>query len=137
MGATILDKERVYRQQMATVRDRVQAWATPRGWTLKRRGRFAHASAHGPINGLVGVLDIEMEFESWDTAPDSLSDDSPFIVFASAFIDRSNGRWVSSKCMRRHVTFGFLLIHVDELLAEAWSLLEEIDTSDLRVSDGA
>ncbi len=105
---------------MAEIRERISVFGAKHGWEMLGRGRKAHASIYGEVNGLSGVIDIEMVFECWDTCPEHLDDSTPFTVFACVFNDTAEGRYADSKKFHMETTYGEVGENLDEFLAETW-----------------
>ena len=127
----ILEKEETYREQMAPIREIVWRFAEPRGWMWLRRGRTAHASIHGPIHDLEGVIDITLERADWDQMPDELSATTPINLWASAYQDRDGARHFAPLELRWEAPFGDLQKYTETFLSAAWDMLQGLRSKEL------
>jgi hypothetical protein len=127
----ILQKEIVYRAQMADVRETVLRFIEPKGWATQSRGRRAHVSVYGPVSGLDGVIDIEMEETDWDKMPESLQPNTPFWLWCSASLDRDGLRLSCDTELFWRAPFVSLVETVDEFLPRAWDMLTNLNQANL------
>ncbi len=127
---SILEKEVIYRQQMAPILEIVMRFAEPRGWVKTHRGRKANASVSGPVHDFNGVMDIIMEEYDWDKMPDALTAETPFCLGCCAWQDRESGRYLADLELYWQVPFGELPRYLDRYLAAAWEMLQSLKASD-------
>lgn len=127
----ILQKEAAYRAQMADVCRAVLHFIEPRGWATQSRGRRAHVSVHGPVGGLDGVIDIEMEETDWDRMPESLRPGTPFLLWSSAHLNRDGVRCFSDTELFWRAPFVSLVATVEMFLPRAWNMLTSLNQDDL------
>ncbi len=128
----MLKLEQVYLGQMSAIRQRMFTFARARGFMPLRRGRHAHASIFGVVNGLASVIDIEMEFASWDQAPPRLELATPFVVFATVFQDAPEGRRVDVSPYIVKTNFASISDNVEHYLAVTWRYLQSRSHQDLQ-----
>ncbi len=112
---------------MALVRDIVSRFAESRGWSSQHRGFKAHASIYGPVRGVTGVIDIEMERRAWDAMPNALMPETPMTLWCSASADRGGVRLHADTELFWEVGFGGLLQRVPAFLEQAWAMLESFE----------
>ena len=127
----ILQKEGVYKAQLSGVRDAVLRFVEPMGWRLQSRGRRAHVSVHGPVRGLNGVMDIEMEETDWEEMPDSIQPATTFLLWCSGSLDRDDHRYSADTELFWRSTFEMLSEAVDRFLPMAWEMLTGLTESNL------
>lgn len=121
----ILEKERNYLEQMASIRKCVFEFGEEVGLRPMSRGRRAHASLHGKVGRNQAVLDIDMDFPSWDRVPVKLPDDYAFSLFASA--TRSEPRLFSRSILYWQCRFDELPKYTHRFLQSAWSFFKSLD----------
>jgi hypothetical protein len=127
----IFEKEETYKRQMLAVREAVLCFAESKGWSPQSRGRRAHVSIYGSVNGLSGVMDIEMTEVDWNRMPTSLQPDTLFTLWSSAFLDRHGTRYVADTELFWTVPFASLPATVSRFMAEAWEMLTGLNESNL------
>lgn len=132
---SILEKEVIYRQQMAPILETVMRFADPRGWTKTHRGRKANASIHGPVHDFNGAMDIIMEDYDWDKMPEALTAETPFCLFCGAWRDRESGRYSADLELYWQVPFGELPRYINRYLAAAWEMLQGLTAEDCVVQE--
>ena len=128
----IIARQNTYREQMRSVRETVLRFAEARGWSPMSRGRKAHVSICGPVNGLSGVVDIEMECEGWAEMPAQLQPDTPFTLWCSASLDRGGIRFFADTELYWRATFAALPETVERFLPQAWGMLTQLGAGNLR-----
>ena len=128
---TIVEKEQAYKKQMLAIRDMVLRFAKAKGWTPQSRGRRAHVSIYGPVNGLKGVMDIVMTEDDWDVMPKSLQPDTPFVLWCSASLTRDGIRLGADTELFWTVPFSSLPETVERFTVDAWEMLIGLNDSNL------
>jgi hypothetical protein len=129
---SIFEKGETYALQMQGVRAIVCRFAGEVGWSSQSRGRRAHASIYGSINGLNGVIDVEMDETDWNKMPDALPLAFPFLLWSSASLDVGSKRMFADQEICWGSPFGDLEKHVPLFLASAWGMLNTLSTFNLR-----
>ena len=127
----IVEKEQAYKKQMLPVRDTVLRFAKSKGWSPQSRGRRAHVSIYGPVNGLKGVMDIAMTEDDWDVMPKRLRPDTPFVLWCSASLNRDGIRLGADTELFWTVPFSSLPETVERFTVEAWEMLDGLNDSNL------
>ena len=127
----IVEKEKAYKKQMLAIRDTVHRFAKSKGWSPQSRGRRAHVSIYGPVNGLKGVIDIVMTENDWDVMPKSLQPDTPFVLWCSASLKRDDIRQGADTELFWTVPFASLPETVERFTADAWEMLIGLNDSNL------
>lgn len=134
----ILDRSIVYSAQMVNVRKVALRFAEPKGWAPFSRGRRAHVSVSGPVNELVGVIDIEMEETNWDLMPDYIQPSTAFTLWSSGFVDRDGVRFSCDTYLYWRAPFATLVDAAGRFLPRAWDMLTSMtETNLIRRSDPA
>jgi hypothetical protein len=128
---SILEKEQTYKRQMTPIREIVLKFAEQKNWSPMSRGRKAHVSIHGPVNGLNGVIDIEIERLDWDDMPNSLTPDYPFTLWCSASKDLDGVRFCAETELYWQVSFIDLPTYIPRFLDSAWAMLSDIKENEL------
>jgi hypothetical protein len=127
----IAEKEQAYKMQMLAIRDTVLRFAESKGWSPQSRGRRAHVSIYGPVNGLKGVMDIVMAENNWAVMPKSLQPDTPFVLWCSASLNRDGIRLGADTELFWTVPFSSLPETVERFTADAWEMLIGLNDSNL------
>ena len=127
----IAEKEQAYQKQMLAIRDTVLRFAESKGWSPQSRGRRAHVSIYGPVNGLKGVMDIVMTEDNWDVMPKSLQPDTPFVLWCSASLNRDGIRLGADTELFWTVPFSSLPETVERFIVDAWEMLIGLNDSNL------
>jgi hypothetical protein len=127
----IAEKEQAYKMQMLAIRDTVFRFAKSKGWTPQSRGRRAHVSIYGPVNGLKGVMDIVMTEDDWAVMPKSLQPDTPFVLWCSASLNRDGIRLGADTELFWTVPFSSLPETVERFTVDAWEMLIGLNDSNL------
>ncbi len=127
----IVEKERTYKKQISAVRDTVLSFAESKGWSPQSRGRRAHVSIYGPVNGLKGVMDIVMKEDDWAVMPESLQPDTDFVLWCSASVNRDGVRLAADTELFWTVPFSALPETVERFIADAWEMLNGLNDSHL------
>ena len=127
----IVEKEQAYKKQMLAIRDTVLRFAKSKGWSPQSRGRRAHVSIYGPVNGLKGVMDIVMTEDNWDVMPKSLQPDTPFVLWCSASLNRDGIRLGADTELFWTVPFSSLTETVERFTVDAWEMLIGLNDSNL------
>jgi hypothetical protein len=127
----IAEKEQAYKMQMLAIRDTVLRFAESKGWSPQSRGRRAHVSIYGPVNGLKGVMDIVMRENDWAVMPKSLQPDTPFVLWCSASLNRDGIRLGADTELFWTVPFSSLPETVERFTADAWEMLIGLNDSNL------
>ena len=127
----IVEKEQTYKNQIVAIRDTVLRFAKSKGWSPQSRGRRAHVSIYGPVNGLKGVMDIVMTEDDWDKMPKSLQPDTHFVLWCSASLNREGARLAADTELFWTVPFSSLPETVERFIADAWEMLTGLNDSNL------
>jgi hypothetical protein len=127
----IVEKEQTYKEQMLPIREVVLRFAESKGWSLMSRGRRAHVSIYGPVNGLNGVIDIIMVGDDWDKMPSSLQPDTAFTLWAAASLDRDGVRLCADTVLFWTAPFAILPETTEVFLPQAWVMLAQLSHSNL------
>ncbi len=127
----IIEKEQIYKEQIASIRDTVLSFAETKGWSSQKRGRKAHISIYGPVNGLKGVIDIVMTEGNWDLMPESLQPDTPFVLWSSASLNSDGIRLGADTELFWTVPFSSLPETVERFIVDAWKMLTGLNDSNL------
>jgi len=128
---SIFEKEQEYLRQLAPVRAMVLRFAEQMGWGPQNRGRKAHVSIFGPVNGLIGLIDIEIARLDWDDMPETLTPNYPFTLWCSAAQTRDGVRLFCKRELYWQVRFAELPKYVIGFLQCAWQMLLELNEHDL------
>ena len=127
----ILEKEQTYNKQILAIRETVLRFATSKGWSPQSRGRKAHISIYGPVNGLKGVMNIVMTEDNWNVMPESLQPDTNFVLWCSASLNRDGTRLVADTELFWTVPFSSLPETVERFIVDAWKMLISLNDSNL------
>lgn len=127
----IIEKEQTYKKQIASIRDTVFSFAESKDWSPQSRGRKAHISIYGPVNGLKGVIDIVMTEKDWDIMPKSLQPDTSFVLWCSASLNRDGIRFGADTELFWTVPFASLPETVERFIVDAWKMLTSLKDSNL------
>lgn len=123
----ILTKQGTYRDQMAPVRELVLGFAERRDWSPMSRGRRAHVSVFGPVEGRTGAIDIEVEPRAWDELPNPLTAETLFTLWCSASVPRDGVCLHADMELFWVVGFEDLLPTVPRFLERAWEMLKSLE----------
>ena len=127
----IVEKEQTYKKQMLPIREVVLRFAESKGWSPMSRGRRAHVSIYGAVNGLNGVMDIIMVEDDWDKMPSSLQPDTPFTLWCSASLDRDGVRLCADTVLFWTAPFAILHETTELFLPRAWAMLAQLGHNNL------